>query len=524
MLLSITEVHAQFGWVRNKSLGPGIIWDAVQEPDGGLTILGEVSVDVNTQKPYRLGLTCHPDARSSVIWLARLDSNWDIVWEQCYGGSRHEYPRKLIKRNDSTYAVFFSTESEDGDFSGNHRLSELGVMIVNQFGELDTISFYGGSAIEGLNSVAPTSDGGFIIGCHSNSGDGDVPGHHGSVGGIYMDVWIVKLDSALIIEWTFWWGGSDHDDNVRAVQWIDGSYAIAASSASSDYDLAGNTPNYGDVWLIKLDKSGSRLWQKRITEGPAYDYTYDVLVDSDSNLVVVGKRDNFWCDSAGRKANMWAAKVDTGGNVLWDACYGDRDGDYYLNYVSEIGEGYILNGYVYDTGGDVNETFGSIDDWLVQIDRTGDILWEKNIGGSKTDGVIGFLNGHHLLGFGNTNSNDHDLLGVRDSTDYTSAWLFEVELYPVGMDSRSEQPPTEFLTVYPNPTSNTLQVELLNTQMESGHVAIYNASGALCWQKFEQHAAFSIPTSSFPPGFYILTVSDRDSGMMYSAPFSVLRH
>ena len=46
----------------------------------------------------------------------------------------------------------------------------------------------GGTLNESANAVEPTTDGGFLVACNSNSNNGDVSGNHGN-----DDYWIVKL-------------------------------------------------------------------------------------------------------------------------------------------------------------------------------------------------------------------------------------------------------------------------------------------------------------------------------------------
>jgi hypothetical protein len=54
----------------------------------------------------------------------------------------------------------------------------------------------GGSVNEFARSIQQTNDGGYIIAGSSNSNDGDVSGNQG-----LLDYWVLKLTNTGVIEW-----------------------------------------------------------------------------------------------------------------------------------------------------------------------------------------------------------------------------------------------------------------------------------------------------------------------------------
>lgn len=64
----------------------------------------------------------------------------------------------------------------------------------------------GGSNDEYVHSIHQTIDGGYVVAGSSNSNDGDVTGNHNS-----EDYWIVKLDSTGNIQWEKSLGGTYGD-------------------------------------------------------------------------------------------------------------------------------------------------------------------------------------------------------------------------------------------------------------------------------------------------------------------------
>ena len=80
--------------------------------DGGVIVGGWTgSTDGNVQCQHHSEI----DA-----WVIKLDSAGNIEWQKCYGGSLNESITDIIQLNDGTYMFAGTTESNDGDVSGNH--------------------------------------------------------------------------------------------------------------------------------------------------------------------------------------------------------------------------------------------------------------------------------------------------------------------------------------------------------------------------------------------------------------------
>ncbi|MBK6550482.1 MAG: hypothetical protein IPG11_08730 [Flavobacteriales bacterium] len=99
-------------------------------------------------------------------------------------------------------------------------------------------------------------------------------------------------------------------------------------------------------------------------------------------------------------------KIAAEGALEWQHCLGGSG----LEFASEIRQtldgGYILIGYVDSTDGDVSQFIGVRDTWVVKLDPTGELEWERSYGGTFTDyglSVIVLNNGEYLL-FGVTAS------------------------------------------------------------------------------------------------------------------------
>ena len=94
---------------------------------------------------------------------------------------------------------------------------------------------YGGAADDEAANVIQTSDGGYaIIGSENSFGAGGYDG------------WLVKTDSAGVMQWNQTYGGTGSDAGFSVVQTSNGEYVLAGTTTSfgagnSDYYLVGLT-------------------------------------------------------------------------------------------------------------------------------------------------------------------------------------------------------------------------------------------------------------------------------------------
>jgi len=116
-----------------------------------------------------------------------------IEWEKDYGGSDGDRAFSIQQTNYDGYIVAGRTFSpQSGDVGGNNGLIDYWI---NDVGNIEWESTYGGSGEDIAYSILQTIDGGFIIADSSGSRDGDVGDNNGS-----SDFWIVKLAPFQIME------------------------------------------------------------------------------------------------------------------------------------------------------------------------------------------------------------------------------------------------------------------------------------------------------------------------------------
>lgn len=116
---------------------------------------------------YHLGYDNNGN-HTSDIWLIKIDFTGNILWSKCYGGTRNEYANRVFKTEDGGFIVFGETSSYDGDVVGNHSsgpfYSDIWVIKINSLGDLIWQQCFGGNGSERLwAGVVDNGDGSFVI-------------------------------------------------------------------------------------------------------------------------------------------------------------------------------------------------------------------------------------------------------------------------------------------------------------------------------------------------------------------------
>lgn len=277
----------------------------------------------------------------------------------------------------------------------------------------------GGSYSDVAKSIQQTSDGGYIIAGESDSTNGDVTGNHGT-----SDFWIVKLSALGIIEWQKSLGGSYGDIANSIQQTSDGGYIVAGESSSINGDVTGNHGN-ADYWIVKLDSSGNIQWQKSLG-GSNRDAANSVQQTSDGGYIVAGESNSTNGDVTGNHGNSdyWIVKLDPSGTIQWQKSLGGSLHDAANSIQQTSDGGYIVAGGASSSNGDVTHNNGNDDFWIVKLDSLGTIQWEKSLVGNLADTAqsIQQIEGGYIVA-GPSNSQNSEVPTTFGTSNYCIAKL-----------------------------------------------------------------------------------------------------
>lgn len=237
----IVKLNAYGSIVWQKCLGGSfqdLAYSIQQTSDSGFIVVGQSNSNNGDVSGNHSGIEDY--------WIVKLDSVGNLQWQKCLGGSFIDDAHFVRQTVDGGFVVVGQSNSNDGDVSGNHGYLDYWVVKLDAEGSLIWQKSFGGNTVEGANSVQQTLDGGFIISGSTESNDGDVSGNHG-----IWDYWIVKIDSVANLEWQKTLGGSATDYSYSIQQTIDGGFITAGSTLSTNGNVIGNHGNY-DCWIIKF--------------------------------------------------------------------------------------------------------------------------------------------------------------------------------------------------------------------------------------------------------------------------------
>jgi len=346
-----------------------------------------------------------------------------IEWQQSYGGSGTDRGYGFQQTSDDGYIVVGWSDSTDGDLTTNYGLNDIWLLKLSSSGSIDWQQSYGGSGQDLGYAVRQTSDGGYIFGGITESIDGDVTSNHGS-----EDFWVVKTDGSGAIQWQNTFGGSDWDGLNDLLQTSDGGYVAVGYTQSTDGDV---TTSYGnaDIWVVKLDGFGGIDWQKSYG-GTGADHGAAIRQTSDGGYIVAGTSDSADNDVTGNHGDTdyWVVKLDGSGNIDWQKSVGGSSYESAESIQQTSDGGYIVFGSTDSSDGDVTGNHGNVDFWVVKLDDTGSLVWEKALGGSGSEFVFG------RRSLTETSDGAFIVTGASDSNDGDRTGACGDQTFPSGLD------------------------------------------------------------------------------------------
>jgi hypothetical protein len=314
---------------------------------------------------FACGLT-QPDLSSGAdVWVARLSPFGVPVWQESIGGASHDEANAILVTNDGGCLLAGRTASAgSGDFDGwIARLDAAGSVLWQRS--------YGGPLDDQFFAAAPSPDGFFVGGVLRDAVSGN-------------DAWVLEIDGAGDIIWQQRFDAA-LEDGINAMSATpDGGVIFCADSNSAlpapEAPAVPGIPFFRP-WIVKLTGDGVASWQMTYNYSGGDNWRTIVPLD-DGGYVVAGQIlvTGFF------GGDVWVARLDEVGNVVWDWRFGDNFGmlqnDIGVSVQPTVDGGFVVLGSTESAGA------GSQDVWVLKLDGNGSLLWDKTIGGTGFDGGV----------------------------------------------------------------------------------------------------------------------------------------
>lgn len=232
---------------------------------------------------------------------------------------------------------------------------------------VDSTYFFGGATtgsfdISYARAVQKTMDGGYIIAGATSVPHVQAVNYHGS-----MDGFVVKLNSALELEWSRCYGSNLSEDIVDIKQDNVGNYILAGNSGANFY-------------VVKTDNNGNVIWETIYGNpvGPEICKSIDIL--SDGSIIVAGTNTEYDAPLNGttNTYNISVIKINPQtGAVVNQYIYGGSRHDYGNSIVASNNGGFFVAGQTFSSSGDVtcrSYAYCESDFFLISADSNGNII------------------------------------------------------------------------------------------------------------------------------------------------------
>lgn len=256
------------------------------------------------------------------------------------------------------------------------------------------------------NTILPTSDGGYVMAVNANSAQTSLTSFFGG-----YDLWIVKINSSGTILWQKSLSGTG-DDYLQEMKLNSNGDLIAIVSSNSSDNFGIGNQGGKDLWLVHLSNIGT---QTKINLGGSADETFKNLenISATESLICLTTSSQNGVFNQGFKGGIdtWVLKITKGVSlsITQKRAYGGSSDDEGNLTISN--QKYLISGYSKSSNGDLSVNKGLKDIWICFLNPDGTLISSDNYGGTDDDYIREAFyntvdNVFYILGSNGSNNGD----------------------------------------------------------------------------------------------------------------------
>ncbi len=203
---------------------------------------------------------------------------------------------------------------------------------------------------------------------------------------LFCVIFILGLPAQIDTLWVRCFGGSENDELMDIMKSVDGGYILTGYSFESEHP---NPYRQTDVMVVKISSNGDLIWQKKFG-GSKYDVGYSAAENGQGEIFIYARtfsNDGDVTDHKGGSDN-WLLRLDKDGNLIGAHCFGgpQNDGQGSPNQTDTLHHN--DNGKIKPTPDGNLRWLGTyragniIYHWIVEMNKDFDFLSEDKIPGS----------------------------------------------------------------------------------------------------------------------------------------------
>ena len=349
--------------------------------------------------------------------IIKYSQTGEIKSAKAIGGTGDDYIYSVAEISDGAYII-------GGEYNSNSINLENGISLSNKGTEYSSDAMIikvektelskpiviqtqeiGGTGDDRINSIAATTDGGYVAGGYFQSssidlGNNIILNNQGTIS--FTDGMVVKYSSSGEVEWAKEVGGEGYDEVLSVSATTDGGCIVGGHFLSDSIDLGNdislrNKNNfYPDGMLIKYSSTGEVEWAKEIGDKNS-ECINTVAQSSDGGYIVGGYFDSSSIEF-GNGINItnkgeidgMIIKYSKDGEIEWAKEIGGSSEDYINSVVESSDGGYIVGGYFKSSNIDLENGVslsnnGDRDGMIIKYSKNGKVEWARTIGGTDND-------------------------------------------------------------------------------------------------------------------------------------------